>query len=69
MRPCVRIATGDAAKADAIETLPELLDFGTLDEDDFTELLLDCGTLDEEDFTELLLDCVTFDEDTSVALE
>ena len=84
MRPCVRIATGDAAKADAIETLPELLDFGTLDELDdftdelldFTELLLDCdtlddeefATLDEEDFTELL-DCGTLDEDTSFALE
>ena len=62
MRPCVRIATGDAAKADAIETLPELLDFGTLDElDDFTDELLD--------FTELLLDCGALDEDTSVALE
>ena len=65
MRPCVRIAIGDATKADAIETLPELLDFTellldftfSLEDDDFTELLLDCGTLDElDDFTELLLD-------------
>ena len=57
--------------------MPELLDFGSLDELDdftdellnFTELLLDCGTLDEDDFTELLLDCGALDEDTSVALE
>ena len=49
MRPCVRIAIGDATKADAIETLPELLDF--------TELLLDFGLFDElEDFTDELLD-------------
>ena len=71
MRPCVRIAIGDATKADAIETLPELLDF--------TELLLDFDLFDElDDFTELLLDFTfsledddfgSLDEDTSVALE
>ena len=79
MRPCVRIAIGDATKADAIETLPELLDF--------TELLLDFGLFDElEDFTDelldfdkLLLDPVALlqddedfgalDEDSSAALE
>jgi hypothetical protein len=65
MRPCVRIAISDATKADAIETLPELLDFtellldfGLFDElDDFTELLLDFTfSLEDDDFTELLLD-------------
>ena len=79
MRPCVRIAIGDATKADAIETLPELLDFtellldfGLFDElEDFTDELLDFGTFDELDdftdelldFTELLLNCGTLDED------
>ena len=71
MRPCVRIAIGDATKADAIETLPELLDFTELlldfdlfDElEDFTELLLDFTfSLEDDDFTELLLDFGTLDE-------
>ena len=71
MRPCVRIAIGDATKADVIETLPELLDFtellldfGLFDElDDFTELLLDFTfSLEDDDFTELLLDFGTLDE-------
>ena len=65
MRPCVWIDTGDAANADTIEFLPELLDFDLFDElEDFTELLLDFGTLDElDDFTELLLDFTVSLED------
>jgi len=65
MRPFVWIDTGNAANADTIKFLPELLDFDLFDElEGFTELLLDFGTLDElDDFTELLLDFTVSLED------
>jgi hypothetical protein len=71
MRPCVWIDTGDTTNTEAIEFLPELLDFTELlldfdlfDElDDFTELLLDFTfSLEDDDFIELLLDFGTLDE-------
>jgi hypothetical protein len=70
MRPSVWTTTGDKAKVASIETLPELLDFGVFDEDDFTELLLDFAELlldfevfEDEDFTKELLDFGMLEED------
>ena len=70
MRPSVWTTTGDKAKVASIETLPELLDFGAFDEDDFTELLLDFAELlldfevfEDEDFTKELLDFGMLEED------
>jgi hypothetical protein len=70
MRPSVWTTTGDKAKVASIETLPELLDFGVFDEDDFTELLLDFAELlldfevfEDEDFTKELLDFGILEED------
>ena len=75
MRPCVRIATGDAASAVAIEALPELLDFDVFEEEDFTELLLDFAELlldfevfEDEDFTKELLDFGLLEEDATELL-
>ena len=70
MRPSVWTTTGDKAKVASIETLPELLDFGVFDEEDFTELLLDFAELlldfevfEDEDFTKELLDFGMLEED------